>query len=146
MALLFTDLLSRLGPAQLARRLNITQRTARSLRFAPLSRFPRVTANARVLTGEVKRNVLTRAGASILEANRHTSKSFTAVNNIRDRFSALVDNIAATRIEFRASQLNMSTEQWLSAFPEEFSELQSSIRAGTRQADRRIRDMERDSV
>lgn len=146
MATLFTDLLARLGPTGLASRLNITQRTARQLRFAPLSRFPRVTARARVLTGEVKTNILTRAGASQTEAARHVRKGFKSVEGIRDRLAAVVDTITANRLEFKAARSGFSTEDYISAFPDEFGDIQSSVREGLRRADKRLGDIEQDSV
>ncbi len=146
MATLFTDLLARLGPSQLASRLNITQRTARNLRFAPLSRFPRVTANARTLTKNIKTSILNVAGMSRTEALRHVGGSFAQVESVKQRLTAMVDTIARNSIEFKADRIGMSTGEFLSSFPDEVDDLRSSIRGGIRVSDKRLGNMEQDSV
>lgn len=146
MASLFTALLSRLGPKELANRLNITERTARSLRFAPLSRFPRVTANARGLTASIKRNTLTRQGASKTEAARHISKSFAAVSSVSTRMINYVNTVTLNSIEFRASRVGMTPLEWANRNPDKFFEITEGVREQMRRSDKRFPDMERDSV
>ncbi len=146
MASLFTDLLSRLGPGELARRLNITQRTARSLRFAPLSRFPRVTANARIVTRNIKVSILNVAGMSKTEAARHVTKSFAGVESIKERLGNMVETITRNSIEFKADRLGMTPGEYLATFPDEIDDVRSAVRGGIRISDKRIEDMEQDSV
>lgn len=145
MAKLFTDLLDRLGPAETARRLNITQRTARALRIAPLSRFPRVAVRAESVTARIKRSILDVAGMSPTEAARHTRKSFGQVEGIRKRVTSLVETLARNALEVRAKRVGLEVDQFISAFPDEFEDKKSSIRGGMRQSDRRFELMERDS-
>ena len=143
MAALFENLLNRLGPAELARRLNITRRTASLLRVTPLSRFPRITANARGLTRRIKTNIMTRQGFSVIEARQHVTQSFEAVTALGFRMENAISTIAQNNFEFRASRQGMSSADWISAFPEEFEAMKAQIRAGVREAGTNIRDMEK---
>ncbi len=145
MASLFTELLARMGPKELANRLNITRRTAAQLAAAPLSRFPGVTAKAQTLTRSIKANILTRAGASKIEAARHTRMSFASVTNVRDRITNVVDSIVSKRIEYKASRLNMSIEQYRSYYFEDIRDKENAVRQGMRLAERRLEDIEQDS-
>lgn len=142
MAELFTNLLNRMGPGELARRLNITRRTASLLRVTPLSRFPNVTANARRLTRSIKTNILTRKGFSVIEARKHVTKSFEVVTILGGRMGDVIDTIAANNFEFRADRAGMSVEDWISAHPEEYEDMVRGIRAGVRLSGKGIRVIE----